>query len=321
MKYGIKSHLLFFPRILIRIFELFMPSQSKYNPKEWEKVPCPFCGSTEYSIYERFGSELQFTYVLCRHCTLVYESPRPRYDQDFIDAAYASYYQFSENIELENDTNIQHSSVNMFKEEVENLLKYDKKRSNVLDIGSAMGTFLFAARPYYKKAIGLDVSEQMARFAEKSTGATVFLKQFNEFEYAEKFSLIHMSHVIEHIPNPVDWLQKAAAMLEEDGILVINVPNKFSLGFRMQHLFYKTGLKKQFSSTWSDPARVPDHLYEPNVKSMLMLLKVNQFEVLDYFSYSRKDPVSRHSVISKFMNRFLHIGSNLSFIVRPLKKA
>ena len=55
----------------------------------------------------------------------------------------------------------------MFKKEVENLLKYDKKRTNVLDIGSAMGTFLYAAKPYYKKLIGLDVSEKMARFAEK----------------------------------------------------------------------------------------------------------------------------------------------------------
>ncbi len=297
-----------------------MPTQSPYIPKEWEKVPCPFCGSGDFSVYERFGSELQYTYVLCKDCTLVYQSPRPKYDQDFIDSAYASYYQFSDSIKLEDNTQIAHSSVNMFKEEVENLLRYDTIRSNVLDIGSAMGTFLFAAKPYYKNAIGLDVSAAMAAFASKSTGATVYLKQFNEFTYDGKFSLIHMSHVIEHIPNPVEWLRKAASMLEPGGVLVVNVPNKFSLSFRLQHLFYRAGLKKQFSSTWIDSTRVPDHLYEPNVKSMLRLLKSNNFEVLDYFSYSRKDPVSQHSVFSKLFNRFLHKGSNLSFIVRPLKK-
>ena len=160
-----------------------MPSQENYIPREWEKVPCPFCGSAEFSIYERFGSELQYTYVLCRNCTLVYQSPRPKYDQHFIDSAYASYYQFSENLELTSQTSVQHSSVGMFQEEVENLLKYDHKRTNVLDIGSAMGTFLFAAKPHYKKAIGLDVSEQMARFAEKSTGATIYIQQFNDFSY------------------------------------------------------------------------------------------------------------------------------------------
>jgi SAM-dependent methyltransferase len=297
-----------------------MPSQESYIPEVWEKVPCPFCGSAEFSIYERFGSELQYTYVRCSNCTLVYQSPRPKYDQHFIDSAYASYYQFSENLDLNNQTSVQHSSVNMFQEEVQNLLKYDKKRTNVLDIGSAMGTFLFAAKPYYKKAIGLDVSEQMARFAERSTGATIYIQQFNDFSYPEKFSLIHMSHVIEHVPNPVEWLNQAKSMLEEDGVLVINVPNKYSLAFRLQHLFYKAGLKPQFSSSWTDPARVPDHLYEPNVKSMLMLLQANGFDLLDYFSYSRKDPVSNRSVFSKLYNRVLYKGSNLSFIVRPGKK-
>jgi len=296
-----------------------MPSPNRYTPASWEKVNCPFCGSGDSSIYERYGSELQYTYVLCKNCSLVYQSPRPTYDQHFIDAAYASYYQFSESVNLDDNTLIQHSSVEMFREEVENLLKYDKVRTNVLDIGSAMGTFLYAARPHYKRAVGLDVSAQLAAFAEKNTGATVFLKQFNEFEYPEKFSLIHMSHVIEHVPNPVEWLNKAKTMLEKGGVLVINVPNKFALGFRMQHFFYKLGLKKQFSSTWSDPARIPDHLYEPTVKSMKLLLQNNGFEILDYFSYSRKDPVSNHGSVSRLTNRSLHIGSNLSFIVRPLE--
>ena len=61
-----------------------MPSVENYIPKEWETPPCPFCGSAEYSVYERFGSAMQFTYVLCSHCGLVYLSPRPKYDQDFI---------------------------------------------------------------------------------------------------------------------------------------------------------------------------------------------------------------------------------------------
>ena len=128
-----------------------------------------------------------------------------------------------------------------------------------------------------------------------------------------------MSHVLEHIPNPVEWLKKAAELLEKDGVLVINVPNKFALSFRLQHFYYKLGLKKQFSSTWRDAARVPDHLYEPTVKSMLSLLKANNFDVLDYFSYSRLDPVSKGSLFSRLFHRWLHQGSNLSFIASPLR--
>ena len=304
------------------IFWPIMPSLTKVQfQRNGKQFPARFADLRNHSIYERFVSELQFTYA-SSYGAVVYHSPRPRYDQDFIDSAYASYYQFSETIKLDNNAEVLHSSVSMFREEVANLLKYDKKRTNVLDIGSAMGTFLYAAKPFYKKAIGLDVSAQMAQYVEKNVGVTGLpCNGTMSFRTMKKFSLIHMSHVIEHIPNPVEWVQKAASMLEEDGVLVINVPNKFSLSFRLQHFYYKLGLKKQFSSTLVDPARIPDHLYEPQRKSMLIdFLEANHFEVLDYFTYSRKDPVSKNSIFSRLSNRFLHLGSNLSFIVRPLKK-
>lgn len=290
-----------------------------YKPEFWEIVNCPFCDSSKNRVYEKFGSELQYTYRLCNNCQLVYQSPRPRYDQSFIDAAYSSYYQFSNSIDLNDETQIAESSVSLFKKEIDNLLLFDKERTAVLDIGSGMGTFLFVAKQYYQKAFGLDVSEKMANFVQQKLGITVFLTSFEKLDDAQKFSLIHMSHVLEHIPNPNDWLQKAKTLLTKNGVLVINVPNKFSINFRTQYFFYKIGLKKQFSSSWSDPSRTPDHLFEPTVASMNTLLKKHHFEILDQYSYSRKDPASNSSIISKIMNRWLKFGSNLTFIVRPLK--
>jgi SAM-dependent methyltransferase len=290
-----------------------------YIPQAWETVPCPVCKSPEHKVYERFGSELQYTYVKCSKCGMIYQSPRPTYNQHFIDAAYASYYQYAENLQLNDLTEIRESSVGMFKKEIDYISRYDKKKTAVLDIGSGMGTFLYAARPVYKEAVGLDVSRQMASFVEQHLGVKVYVQQFEEFTYPRKFSLIHMSHVIEHVPDPNRWLQKAKEMLDEDGILVVNVPNKFSFGFRMQHLFYKLKLKKQFSAAWSDPSRTPDHLLEPTARSMNYLLQQNDFEVLEYYTYSRKDPASNSSFISKLINRWLKIGSNLAFITRPAK--
>ena len=290
-----------------------------YIPKSWVTVPCPFCGSTDFRPYEKYGSELQYTHVLCNNCRLVYQSPRPDYDKHFIDAAYADYYQYAENIKPEDFENIPESGLGMFKKEIQQILRYDKKRTVALDIGSGMGTFLYAAKPYYKEVIGLDVSAKMAEFIKKNLNINIFLQQFEDFTYPEKFSMIHMSHVLEHIPNPNEWLQKAKQMLDESGILVINVPNKFSFSFRLKYLYCKLGVKKQFSRLWNDPSRTPDHLFEPTVPAMLYLLKKNGYEVLEYYSYSRRDPVSNQSAFSKFMNRFLKVGSNLAFITTPQK--
>jgi SAM-dependent methyltransferase len=292
-------------------------SRNPYVPHAWETVPCPFCGSMDASVYERFGSELQYTYVLCRGCRLVYSSPRPKYDAHFLEAAYASYYQLSEDLDVSDETDVPHSSVSMFRRELEHLCRFDRRRSAVLDVGSSVGTFLYAAKPLFGEAVGLDVSPSMAAFVERKIGVRIFVQQFQDFEHPRRFSLIHMSHVIEHVPDPNRWLEKAKALLEPDGILVLNVPNKFSLSARTQHLGVRLRLKRQFSSGWSDPARTPDHLFEPTVPSMLCLLEKHRYDVLDAYSYSRRDPISSGSLPARFFHRTLKLGSNLAFITRP----
>jgi len=294
--------------------------KAPYIPKKWETVNCPFCNSNQPQVYERFGSELQYSYVKCGNCGLVYTNPRPAYDQDFIDAAYASYYQYAENIRLEDLNHINQSSLQMFEKEVDHIVQYDKDRTGMLDIGSGMGTFLLAAKKYYPdNAEGLDVSVKMGEFVERNIGVKVHIAQFEDFNPGRKYSLIHMSHVLEHVPDPNGWLQHAKQLLTENGVLVINVPNKFGLGNRMQHFFYKAGLKKQFASGWSDPSRTPDHLFEPTLESMKFLLNRNGFEILEHYTYSRKDPVSNSGFFSRAFNRWWKKGTNLAFITRPHK--
>ena len=295
-------------------------NKAPYIPKKWESVNCPFCNANVPELYERFGSELQYSYVKCGNCGLIYTNPRPAYDQDFIDAAYASYYQYADNIQVSDLDNINQSSLKMFEGEVDHIVMYDKERKAALDIGSGMGTFLMAAMKYYgNNVMGVDVSVKMGQFVEKNLGIKVHIGQYEQFNPSEKFSLIHMSHVLEHVPNPNEWIQHSKDLLTPNGVLVINVPNKFGVGNRMQHLFYKAKIKQQFATGWKDASRTPDHLFEPTVRSMKYLLAKNDFEILEYYTYSRKDPVSDKSLFSRLMNRWLKKGTNLALITRPVK--
>jgi SAM-dependent methyltransferase len=294
-----------------------MSEVNAYIPKEWEEVDCPFCGASDESLYERFGSAMQYTYVKCNKCSVIYSSPRPKYDKDFVERAYASYYQFADTVTEPDWQNTKQSSLQMFEKEIEHLIQYDKQRTAALDIGSGMGTFLYAAKKYYQTAIGLDVSVKMAEFVKKQLGIDVIVAEFENYTPEKKFSLIHMSHVMEHIPNPNEWLQHAKELLIPNGILVINVPHKYSLGNRLQHFYYKLKLKKQFSSYWNDAGRTPDHLVEPTLKSMKLLVEKNGYKIIDFYTYSRKDPASNGNIYSKLINRVLKIGSNISFIVTP----
>lgn len=87
-----------------------------YIPQAWETVDCPFCGSADRTLYEKFGSEMQYSYVTCGNCKLIYQSPRPVYNQHFIDAAYADYYQYSDSLTINDFAAVKESGVKMFQE-------------------------------------------------------------------------------------------------------------------------------------------------------------------------------------------------------------
>jgi 2-polyprenyl-3-methyl-5-hydroxy-6-metoxy-1,4-benzoquinol methylase len=296
------------------------PAQKKeYLPDEWETVPCPVCDSGLYTLYERFGHKLQYTYVRCRCCSNVYQSPRPKYDERFLQAAYGNYGLFSESYEYAETRRAGRRAgltarlTAGFREEAAEIAAFDKKRAGLLDVGCAMGDFLFKARDYYPLVCGTEISDTMARFAARKLGIPVFNTQFTSLDISERFSCIHMSHVIEHVPNPRDWLNHAKKLLRPDGILVICVPNMFSFSRVAKLLLKRMGLRK---GRWKNGSRTPDHLFEPTVRAMQYLLRHNGYEVLSIYSYSRSNMTARGPQAFLFQRK-LKWGSNIRVYARP----
>lgn len=279
-----------------------------YKPSEWETVNCPFCNSDKFTAYEKFGCDLQFTNVKCKRCGLVYQSPRPKYDKNFIEAAYGEYFIY--------DNKYQYSKKEIaeYSQELSEIVKFDRTKTALLDVGSCMGAFLSVAQRNYSKLVGVEISENMAEFTRNKLGVSVHSCQFENLGISEKFSCIHMSHVIEHIPNPNLWMKKASELLTEGGVFVVLVPNMFSLSRRIKHFLYKIGIK---SNRWKENWRTPDHLFEPTIKSMKYLCKQNGFRVLNYYTYSRKDTIA-NKPLSRIMQRKLKTGSNLRFYLQKV---
>ena len=281
-----------------------------YEPKAWEEVPCPFCGSERRRLYERFGWRLRFTYQSCLDCGLVYQSPRPRYDDDFVRAAYGDYFAFSEDFRPGDPVN--HAVQANWEELVAEMAAFDTRRTAVLDVGSCMGNFLLAARPLWKRAEGVEVSEKMRAFVEREIGVRVHGVPFETLRTEERFSCIHMSHVIEHVPDPAAWMARARALLVEGGLLVVAVPNMLSLDRRWQLALKRAGLRR---GEWKDPSSTPDHLFEPTVPSMLRFLDLHGFDVVSHYTYSRSDETSRKP-FNRLYRRRLLLGSNARFYAR-----
>lgn len=283
-----------------------------YIPEEWEAVSCPFCGHPEHSLYERYGNTWQYTNVKCLSCGLIYQNPRPKYDSSFVHDAYEYYadgelekitcpqeYLKSESIRKQDD------------DVVAEILHYDTQCTSILDVGCYTGIFLYSALKRYPKAAGVDVSSRMARFVEENLGIKVYMEKFEQIQTDEKFSCIDMCHVIEHIPNPVDWLEQSKKLLAGGGILVISVPNALSLARRFKVFLKRIGLRKGKWEAW----RTPDHLFEPTIPSIIQFLDRNGFEVIHYKTYSKKKMIDP-SAWGKWMHQKRYWGSNLRLFAK-----
>jgi len=278
-------------------------SKAPYTPKAWEEVKCPICNSGDFRLYHTFGDKLQYTYVYCRKCGVVYQSPRPKYDKYFLEAAYERYYVFNP------DYKYSEKELNEFRPEVKEITVFDKSRSSMLDVGSCMGSFLKVAQEVYTNVEGIEISENMASYTEQQLNVKIHRVQFTDFTTEKKYSCIHLSHIIEHIPNPNEWLTKASELLDECGVVVVCVPNMFSLSRKIKLILRRIGLR---SGRWKESWRTPDHLFEPTIKGMRYLFINNKFRILSYYTYSRKDPVST-SLPGRIFHRTLRLGSNLRF--------
>jgi 2-polyprenyl-3-methyl-5-hydroxy-6-metoxy-1,4-benzoquinol methylase len=236
----------------------------------------------------------------------IYQSPRPKYDAHFLKAAYGNYYLYDKNHQYGE------SKYNDFNKELSEIIKYDIKRNAILDVGCAMGDFLYQSKKHYQRVFGAEIASNMAESVSKHLNIKVFTQQFEQIVTDETFSCIHMSHIIEHIPNPRDWLKKAAQHLDPDGILVVCVPNMHSLT-RMFKLFLKrVGLRK---GRWKNPRRTPDHLFEPTVAGMHYFFPANGYDIVKIYSYSRSNMIAE-GLFGYFFHHVLKLGSNLRIYAR-----
>ena len=77
---------------------------------------------------------------------------------------------------------------------------------------------------------GLESSEVRSQFCRKRYNLKVFTGFIEEFNPKEKFDVITMRHVVEHLEHPVAVLEKVKTFLKDDGVLLITLPNINAIG-------------------------------------------------------------------------------------------
>ena len=127
------------------------------------------------------------------------------------------------------------------------------KKMKLLELGCSAGQFLHSVKPYVGQIYGYDLDKKALRFARRHVGCI-------EWDERKKgFDVICMFQVMEHVQEPLKYLEKIKQCLDPNGIVMVEVPNlkdsliaaydlpnHFQFYFHKAHLWYftETSLKK-----------------------------------------------------------------------------
>jgi len=153
---------------------------------------------------------------------------------------------------------------------IDSLAKMEVK--NWLDIGSGPGLFLDALKKRNRTGIGIEPSVQAHGHATLK-GHRVLNKYFDSNITSElgEFDAVHFSEVLEHIPNPFEFLINVKSVIKPGGFFCVVVPNDYNL---IQKIFTENSGARKW---WLAP---PFHLNYFNKQSLEQLIESAGFQVV-----------------------------------------
>jgi len=142
------------------------------------------------------------------------------------------------------------------------------REGRLLDVGCGSGEFLGRMKALGWRVEGLEPDPEAARVASETWGVEVHAGTVEKARLAEgAYDAITLSHVLEHVPDPVAVLRCCGRLLKEDGRLVLTTPNRESLGAR------------RFGADWRG-WEVPRHLHVFTTRSLFECARRAGLQVL-----------------------------------------
>lgn len=249
-----------------------------------EKTSCDWCGSPKFSVFldnlTSIEHDKKFRLVKCKKCGLIYLNPRPSKKE--IGKYYASTY-WSKNKNPEKSHGY-----------VYRLIDESVKKGEILDVGAGTGVLLSGFKRRGWKIDGVELSADAISFAKSKFGIKLRKGDLLGIKLPEnKYDLITLNHVLEHVYEPRETLDKVSSLLKKGGTVMISCPNIEGVGAKM------------FKRKWY-ALDAPRHLYQYNRLTISRMLKASGFKVVkvNYSFYTDNFYVLFESFRRAFSPRF-----------------
>ena len=223
---------------------------------------CISCGSTNFKYYAE-NKTLKVPIHICQNCKLHVAGESQKQLDDILKKFYEKdYWDITRNEGLD-DSHSNHYSVGrkrIFLSQIKYVKKFLTKNSKVLEIGSGNGETLIELEKLNFQTIGVEPDlknvEHLRKILKKSK---IIQSNIENLDIDEKFDFIWMSHVFEHLSDPISFLNNIKKNTNKNYFLFIEVPNvtkkndwrTFTVvphaynysGTALQNILQKTGYK------------------------------------------------------------------------------
>ena len=223
---------------------------------------CIVCQSNDLAEIYRTTN---LNFYKCCVCGVMFKKKMPTIEE--LVKIYNDFYVFDKNnlVSTTMETN-----KNVLKNYAKYILNNNKKIANILDIGCGTGVFLNEIRYIDTDIIleGLEFNENARKVANQ------IFTVYEEFtQVNNKYDLITMIEVIEHLTDPKKFIEGLYCNLNENGKLLITTPNINSL---------KSIIRKEHYSEINKPF----HLVLFSETSLKILLKNAGFKEIQFIKYT-----------------------------------
>ena len=247
-----------------------------------EYVNCNLCGLDNARVLfgkkDKFAiAEDEFNVVECQECGLLYINPRPSREE--IGKFYPEIYLWKETLEAQSFLlkcirRLEKAyRYHLLRDEVSKVVKYTRRGSGrVLDIGCGAGDRLDVFRNKGFEIYGVETSDA-ADYAKDHLKLNVQKGDLFSAHFPGRFfDIVTLYNVLEHTHDPMKVCQEIQRILKEDGFLIIQVPNKNSLQYKL------------FEKRWA-AFDVPRDLYYFGTEVLRSLIKKAGFKTVkvDHF--------------------------------------
>ena len=151
--------------------------------------------------------------------------------------------------------------------------KYVRKKGKLLDVGCGRGYFLDEARKTGWRIYGIDYSDNLINYAKNTLLLNVQRGDMFHFRSKQRFDVVTLNQVIEHVFNPNDLIKKCYELLKPGGVIYVATPNIGSVAAKVA--------RENF-----DHLIPPEHLGYFSKRTLSAVLQRNHFRALYLGSWS-----------------------------------